>query len=458
MIMRSPALSETLMHSSHCLAEVQSGHSLTEALAKVPKHLRSSVHAVSWYAMRHWGLARAWRALAVSKTPAKPWLNCHIGLSVLLLDAAMMTNDPSLPESHQSPLGDDCPRYSPYTLVDEAVKAVGLAKLGRPAAGLVNAVLRRFQRERHAFVQAVKNDPLAQWSYQDWWIKKIQLAYPNEWKQVLSASQSPPRLVLRINKHRSNVPQVIDALRASAHPCVALGEQAVMLEQSAIVETLPGFREGWWSVQDWSAQQAAALLSVNDGHRVLDACAAPGGKSAHLLELANVELTALDHDAARLKRVFENLTRLKLMSDHVHLKVADVRDLELWWDKNPFDRILADVPCTASGVVRRHPDIAWLKRESDVAQSAQLQSEILDALWSTLAPSGMLLLVTCSVFPEEGEEQARSLLKRQSDAVRLPAPGQCLPMSAGSDSLSGQDGFFYALFQRLPTQAQVSAK
>ena len=453
MMPRSPALSETLMASSRCLAQVQSGHSLTESLAQVPRHLRSSVHAVSWYAMRHWGLACAWRALAVPRAPAKPWLNCHIALTLLLLDAAMMHHDQATPESHQAPLGADCPLYSPHTLVDQAVNAVSLAKLGKPAVGLVNAVLRRFQRERGAFVQAVVNDAVARWNHPTWWINKIKKAYPIEWQDVLRASQTPPKLVLRINRRRSNLTQTMQALTNAGHECVALGEYALMLEQSALVETLPGFTEGWWSVQDWSAQKAVPLLDVKDGQRVLDACAAPGGKSAHLLESANIALTALDHDPGRLKRVFENVKRLGLMSAELELKVADARDPSQWWDQKPFDRILADVPCTASGVVRRHPDIAWLRRQTDVAQSALLQAQILDALWATLAPGGKLLLVTCSVFPEEGEHQARALLERHDDALRLPAPGQCLPMASNSDSLSGQDGFFYALFQRRPLGA-----
>lgn len=450
---RSPALSETLMASSRCLAQVQSGRSLTEALGQVPRHLRSGVHAVSWYAMRHWGLACAWRALAVPRAPAKPWLNCHIGLTLLLLDAAMMHHDQAIPESHQAPLGADCPLYSPHTLVDQAVKAVILAKLGKPAVGLVNAVLRRFQRERGAFVQAVVNDALARWNHPSWWINKIKEAYPIQWQDVLRASQTPPKLVLRVNRRRSSLAQTMQALSNAGHECVAVSEYALMLEQSALVETLPGFNEGWWSVQDWSAQQAVPLLDVKDGQRVLDACAAPGGKTAHLLESANITLTALDQDPGRLKRVFENVKRLGLVSAELELKVADARDPDQWWDQKPFDRILADVPCTASGVVRRHPDIAWLRRQADVAQSALLQAEILDALWSTLAPGGKLLLVTCSVFPEEGEDQARAMLERHHDALRLPAPGQRLPMASGIDSLWGQDGFFYALFQRLPIGA-----
>lgn len=449
----NPALSETLHASSRCLADVQTGHSLTEALIKLPAHLRPGVQAVAWYAMRHWGLAQAWRDVALTRKPAKPWLNCHVALTLLLLDAAMMEYGEAPADSFQSPLSDQCPRYAPHTLVDEAVKAVGLTKLGKPASGLVNAVLRRFQRERPAFVEAVKHNAVAQWNHPIWWIKHLQKSYPHDWQRILRANHTPPKLVLRVNRRQATVSQVIDALDQAGHACKAVGEHTVVLEKSAVVDTLPGFAQGHWSVQDWSAQQAAPLLRLQNGQRVLDACAAPGGKTAHLLELADVALTALDQDPKRMARVHDNLTRLKLLSDKVAFRVADVRALNQWWDGKPFNAILADVPCTASGVVRRHPDIAWLRRASDISQTADLQREILDCLWQTLAPGGLLLLVTCSVFPEEGERQASALLNRHRDAVRLPAPGQRLPMVANADCLPGQDGFFYALFERKPLEA-----
>jgi 16S rRNA (cytosine967-C5)-methyltransferase len=454
---RSPALSDVLFMSSRCLADVSKGHSLTEALASVPAPLRAAVQAISWYGMRHWGLAIAWAETAFNRKPTSQWLECHVALSLLLLDAAMIEHGQAPPDSFQAPLDQSCPSYTPHTLVDQSVKAVRLAKLGKPSVGLVNAVLRRFQRERAMFVEATRRNLVAQWNHPIWWIKKLRTAYPSCWQQILQTSQTRPKLVLRVNLRRASVEQVLMQLRTQGHACYALGQHAVVLEQSAVIETLYGFHEGWWSVQDWSAQQAAPLLNLTDGQRVLDACAAPGGKTAHMLECADIYVTALDQDASRLNRVRENLERLKLLSNKVTLKVADARQLDLWWDGQLFDVILADVPCTASGVVRRHPDIAWLRRESDLAQTVALQVEILDALWPTLAPNGLLLLVTCSVFPEEGENQAKALLNRHPDAVRLDAPGQCLPMTAGLDSRSGQDGFFYALFQRRPQAQSVIA-
>jgi len=447
------ALSEILFQSSRCLAQVQSGHSLTQALAQTPRGLRPATQSVTWYAMRHWGLACAWRQLLVARQPEKTWLRAHLALTLLLLDAALLGHDQAHANSLQAPLDESCPHYTPHTLVDEAVKAVSLAKLGKPATGLVNAVLRRFQREHGTWVAQVEQDLVARWNYPAWWIAKMQTDYPEHWQEILNASQWRPKLVLRVNRRQASVQQVVDALESADIACRAIGQQAIELAQSVAVESLPGFAQGWWSVQDWSAQQAAALLQLKDGQRVLDACAAPGGKTAHMLELADIEVTAMDQDALRLDRVRDNLNRLQLMSDKIVLKVADASNRSSWWDGLPYDAVLADVPCTASGVVRRHPDIAWLRRESDLNKTTALQARILDALWPAVAPGGVLLLVTCSIFPEEGKHQAKAFMSRHPDARRLDAPGQCLPVASGKNGQTGQDGFFYAIFERKPNHA-----
>jgi 16S rRNA (cytosine967-C5)-methyltransferase len=201
-------------------------------------------------------------------------------------------------------------------------------------------------------------------------------------------------------------------------------------------------------VQDAGAQLAAPLLQPRDGMRVLDACSAPGGKTAHLLELADIELLALDVDAARLARVRQNLDRLGLSTPRVTLAAADAAALAAWWDGRSFDAVLADVPCTASGIVRRHPDIRWLRRADDVARTARLQAQIADALWRTVAPGGRMLYATCSIFPAEGEDQAAAFLGRHAEAHRLPAPGQLLPVAIGATPAAQHDGFFYALFAK----------
>jgi 16S rRNA (cytosine967-C5)-methyltransferase len=219
-----------------------------------------------------------------------------------------------------------------------------------------------------------------------------------------------------------------------------VGPSAIRLAQAVNVAQIPGFAEGLVSVQDAGAQLAAPLLDLHDGMRVLDACAAPGGKSGHILETADVDLTALDVDARRLARVEENLDRLGLQAQ----VLAGAAEEGGWWDGRQYDRILADVPCTASGIVRRHPDIRWLRRKSDTHQLATLSTKILDNLWQMLRPDGKLLFVTCSLWPQESEAQAAAFAVRHG-AVRLDAPGQLLPQSgAGQD----HDGLFYALFHK----------
>jgi 16S rRNA (cytosine967-C5)-methyltransferase len=219
-----------------------------------------------------------------------------------------------------------------------------------------------------------------------------------------------------------------------------IGPEAIRLQQPLPVAQIPGFDAGRVSVQDAAAQLAAPLLDLHDGMRVLDACAAPGGKSGHMLECAAIDLLALDSDAARLTRVDDNLRRLQLAA---RLQRGDAAQAD-WWDGVPFDRILADVPCTASGIVRRHPDIRWLRRKADAAQLAALSARILDNLWQMLAPDGKLLFVTCSLWPQESEAQAAAFAVRHQ-ARRLSAPGQLLPSAQETNE---HDGLFYALFQK----------
>lgn len=430
-------LSSTLLLASRCLATVEQGHSMSEALSKVPSIQRPAVQAVALYAMRHWGRARAWRALVLKKPTGQPWVDSLIALALLLLDVATTPATASA----------DAPLYTPHTLVTQAVDATRQGRAKPALPGLLNAILRRFQREHAHFIAAIKDDPVAQWGYPIWWQQKIQAAYPADWQQILSLSKQPPRLVLRVNQRLNDVATVQQAFAAQGITAVALGGSAITVTQAGAVHQLPGYAEGWWSVQDLGAQEAAGLLAPAAGQRVLDACAAPGGKTAHLLESGNINLTALDQDPDRLALVADNLSRLRLINGAVTLKAADARVLDDWWDGEPFDAILADLPCTASGVVRRHPDIAWLKRPGDLVKTGKLQAQILDALWQTLAPGGRLLMVTCSVFVEEGEQQAERFLTRHPDATRLPAPGQLLPRASTADD-PGQDGFFYGLFQR----------
>ena len=437
----APALSDTLVAAAHVLADVESGRSLTEAITHIPTELRPSTQALAFYAMRHWGLAKGLTALLVQRAPPNPVVSALIGLSLVLLEASLQAIKGSTPSG--------TPLYAVHTLVDQSVSATQLHRDLVSYRGMVNAVLRRFQRERDALLSKLNSNLEARYNHPAWWVHRLRRAYPDQWQRIFEVSNTPPPLTLRINRRRATVTSVVDALAAQGLTCTVIGLDSLIVDQPRGITSLAGYHEGWWSVQDAGAQLAAGLLEVKDGMRVLDACAAPGGKTAHLLELANIELTALDVDESRLDRVQQNLKRLGLLSTEVHLKVADASLIDSWWDKKPFEVILADVPCTASGIVRRHPDIRWLRQEKDIDRMAKQQREILHQLWQTLAPGGKLLLVTCSVFPQEGELLASEFAEQHSDAMRLAAPGQLLPVTRSADhSQHDHDGFFYALFAR----------
>lgn len=327
---------------------------------------------------------------------------------------------------------------APYAVVDNAVNAAP-----ERLKALVNAVLRNFLRGKEAFLDAAKQDVEGRTNFPQWWVEKLQATYPERWQSILEASQQHPPMTLRVNRRKTSPEPYLAALQAADLPARQTGAWALTLEKPVAVEKLPGFAEGLVSVQDAGAQWAAQLLDAQDGMRVLDACAAPGGKTGHILEMAAANVLALDVDEARLKRVKQNLDRLGLGAQRV---AGDAAKPELWWDGTPFQRILADVPCSASGVVRRNPDIKWLRQPPDIKKFARQQAAILDALWQTLAPGGKLLYVTCSIFAEENEQQIQSFLSRQPDAARL-----ALPDELGSGQLlpdENHDGFFYALLQR----------
>jgi 16S rRNA (cytosine967-C5)-methyltransferase len=337
-----------------------------------------------------------------------------------------------------------------HTIVDQAVNAAGEIDRGRFKA-LVNAVLRNRLRRDAELLSAANADPVARFQHPLWWIERIRQAHPTCWEDILAADNSHPPMSLRVNRRRGDVRAYLALLAAAGIGARPLADDdcAILLERPQPVEKLPGFFDGLVSVQDVGAQHAAPLLGVADGMRVLDACAAPGGKATHLLELANIDLLALDAEPQRTARIVDNLARLGLQAE---VKSADCRALETWWDGRPFQRILADVPCTASGVVRRHPDGKWLRREADIAGFAGSQAEILDALWHVLAPGGKMLYCTCSLFPQENALQMAAFAARHGDAVSLPVKG-----GAGTGELQQwqlvpqeeHDGFFYALLQKL---------
>lgn len=334
-------------------------------------------------------------------------------------------------------------KTSEYAVVDHAVKAA--AKLNKPwAKGLVNAVLRNFLRRREALLAKAGEDDVTRYSYPRWWVARLKTQYPERWESVLEAGNQRPPMTLRVNRRHATPAEYQARLAEAGIAAHLLGEFAIVLEQPLPVDKLPGFGEGVVSVQDFGAQYAASLLDVRDGMRVLDACCAPGGKTGHVLELADVGMTAVDSDADRIARTRSNLVRLGLQAD---LRIGDAGNPFDWWDgERKFDRILADVPCSASGIVRRHVDIKWLRREQDLRLFASQQAAILRGLWPALEIGGKLLYATCSVFVEENQHQIDDFLREQSNARQLPLRGlengQLLPCTE-------HDGFFYALLEKI---------
>jgi 16S rRNA (cytosine967-C5)-methyltransferase len=332
-------------------------------------------------------------------------------------------------------------RHAEHTVVDEAVKACGLLERW-PAKGYVNALLRGFLRQRSALEAQLASEPQARYQHPQWWIDLVRHAYPETWQAVLAAGNTHPPMALRVNRRRMDVDQYQARLAQQGIAARRCGAQGLLLERPLPIERVPGFAAGEVSVQDGGAQFAAHGLDLRAGQRVLDACAAPGGKSAHILELAEVALTALDVDAARAARIAPNLERLGL---NAQVQVADATRPEQWWDGRPFDRILADVPCSASGIARRHPDAKWLRRASDLTAFAERQRAILAALWRLLAPDGKLLYATCSIFPQENDAVVDAFVEAEPRAQRLAladsAPAQWLPAAE-------HDGFYYALIAK----------
>lgn len=350
-------------------------------------------------------------------------------------------------------------------IIDQTVKAVGKLPEGvahSSSAGFINATLRRFVRER----QALMSEPLpdeARFNHPAWWVDKVRRQWPDRWESILLASLARAPLSLRVNARMSDPAQALALLAEAGIEARALGADGLVLNQPLPVEQIPGFDDGLFSVQDLGAQCAAQLLDPQPGERILDACAAPGGKTAHLLEKADCEVWALDIDPGRVELIEQNLrrSRLPLLGDDesgwgAHLKAADAARPDTWWDGALFDRILLDAPCSASGIVRRHPDVLLHRERRDIETFSATQTELLEKLWPLLRPGGKLLYATCSIFPEEGERVVGSFISRQTDChwqretelpgwPQWPASGQLLPCS---DEHNDHDGFFYALLSK----------
>jgi len=329
-----------------------------------------------------------------------------------------------------------------HAIVDHAVRAA--QTLNVKVGGLVNAILRNFLRSRLMLIDRATQSVEGKYNHPKWWIDELQAQYAERSASILEAGNRHPPMTLRVNQRRGTVEEYLALIARHNLSAKSLELNALQLERPLGVDKLPGFYDGLVSVQDAGTQYAAGLLDVHDGMRVLDACAAPGGKTAHILECNAVEMTALDKDEQRLQRVAGNLQRLGLKAQ---LLVGDASDPATWWDGRAFQRILADVPCSASGVVRRHPDIKWLRRRADIAGFAGQQLAILSSLWRLLGHDGKLLYATCSVFKQENEQVIEAFVARQPDAKRLPI---ALPVVCGGQLLpdNQHDGFFYALLHK----------
>jgi len=415
-------LAEALTAAAALVARVAAGRSLSAELERIgqeaPGAARAALADLCYGTLRRYGRSQAIvAALSRRAGAADPLVEALLWCSLYALESG---------------------RYAEYTVVDQAARACILLQRAR-AKAYVNALLRNFLRARAGLEARLGADAAAHYRYPVWWIDRVRAAYPADWEQVLEAGNTHPPMCVRVNARRTSPESYARRLAAEGLAARRVGPVALLLAKPVPVERLPGFTQGEVSVQDAGAQRAAQLLDLRSGQRVLDACAAPGGKSAHILESTDVALTALDADAGRCAGITRDQNRLGLKAQ---VRAADCNALESWWDGVAFERILADVPCSASGVVRRHPDIKWLRRTSDIDAFAARQGRILDMLWRTLAAGGKLLYVTCSIFPEENGAVVDAFVARTPGVRSGP-----LPDGAAAQLLPGpeHDGFFFAL-------------
>jgi 16S rRNA (cytosine967-C5)-methyltransferase len=423
---------------------------LSEALSKnntLSANERQAVHSISFDVLRHYGLLNAQLDVLLSQ----PLTDAPVRFLLLVALAQLQFS-----------------KVAVHMVVDNAVNAAVAMGFAR-AKGLTNAVLRNYLRSPEKFERKRFKDPVAVFDHPRWWIAKLEAEYPEHFEGIMHHARARPPMHLRVNRRATSVAAYLALLAENGIAAQAMTGEAIRLETPVPVTTLPKFSDGWVSVQDIGAQQAAALLDLRDGMRVLDACAAPGGKSAHILECADVKLTALDSDKVRIKRVSDNFSRLHL---HASVKHADAAVLDQWWDKQLFDRILLDVPCSGSGVTRRHPDIKWIRRETDIKRFSIAQHRLLTAAWNCLQVGGKLLYVTCSVFREENHDVIAAFLAQEPSARRLAISaqvaasvghtliGQNTPADNIDDAVllpdEHHDGFYFALLEKAAPNSDVS--
>ena len=409
---------------------VSMNEALPAALQDIPARDKGLLQALVYQTIRHFQELEALANSALTKPLRKKDLDVYCLLLVGICQVRFL----SIPD---------------HAAVASTVDAAKLLKKDW-ARGLLNAVLRK---ATVGHLQAQFKEP-ARWNHPQWMLDMLRTAWPNDWQSIVQANQEPGPLTLRLNLTKQSRIDYLAELASwdiAAQP-TQVSPYGITLDKATDVTALPGFTEGRVSVQDEAAQMAAHWLDPQPGQRILDACAAPGGKTGHILELiqGNGDVIAVDQDSRRLVRIEENLTRIGL---NAVLHCASAEDIDAYWNHKPFDRILLDVPCSGTGVIRRHPDIKLLRRPEDIAQLVKTQRRILDAVWPMLKPGGFLLYTTCSVLPAENEEQVSAFLARTPDAAAAALPAsRGLPLKIGQQWLplkGGSDGFYYARLQKL---------
>jgi len=336
-------------------------------------------------------------------------------------------------------------RSNSYTVVDQAVSASN--SVNKKYTAFINGVLRNFLRERLVILKEAERNEEAKYSYPKWWINQIKKEYPKSWKNILDIGNSHPALIIRVNIKKVSINKYIKGLEEHKIAHTFLGDEAILIKKPIPIDSLPGFKEGEVSIQDYGAQLATHLLDLKKNYNVLDACAAPGSKACHMNEIEEIKLTAVEADKQRVERINENLKRLGQTFKVIN---SEIKAGNAWWDKNLFDRILLDAPCSASGIVRRHIDIKWLRRPGDLDYFHEKQFQLLRASWEMLKPVGKLLYVTCSIFEKENRSVVNRFLKEEKTAMEIKIK---FPKNINVDdnqllpSLI-HDGLFYVLLEK----------
>lgn len=426
---KRPDFQRLRLHVLQALSRVQDGASLSVVLPDLMVQLDASQRAQG----------QAWLMAAIRSAPRFQWLlERYMDKPIRRKDRIVHTL--LLLGLSQCEAADTVAAK----IVNETVALLPALKKNW-AKGVVNGLLRRYLREQEALQE--EDDPVWRYAHPQWLIDALQQAWPEQWVDILTENNLQPPLSLRVNLSQVSPDAVMAEFDRAGVGCSQLADAAIQVEVEGDITHLPGFEQGWWAVQDVAAQQAAYLMDVQPGMRVLDACAAPGGKTAHLADVMNNqgELVALDVNEERLNRVKENLQRLQLQATLLN---GDAGKPAEWWDNKPFDRILLDAPCSATGVIRRHPDIKLHRLKSDLDELVRIQQQLLESLWSVLAPGGMLVYASCSVLPQENTQQIEEFIRNHEDAEE-----KSLTVSWGMacqygrqvfPGRQGMDGFYYA--------------